>query len=122
MSNTIAVVIAVIGILALFVAAGALFAVVRKAGNRTSPGSQETTATGRGSVSPELAAEAERRVAEADRAAERRLEEAGRAAEQMRASAESDAAAIVRRAQEAATKVTEGSAMPGPVSVSLITC
>jgi len=107
MSNTIAVVIAVIGILALFVAAGALFAVVRKAGNRTSPGSQETTATGRGSVSPELAAEAERRVAEADRAAERRLEEAGRAAEQMRASAESDAAAIVRRAQEAATKVTE---------------
>ena len=54
MSNTIAVVIAVIGILALFVAAGALFAVVRKAGNRTIPGSQET-ATGRGSVSPELA-------------------------------------------------------------------
>ena len=39
MSNTIAVVIAVIGILALFVAAGALFAVVRKTGNRTIPGS-----------------------------------------------------------------------------------
>jgi len=50
MSNTIAVVIAVIGILALFVAAAALFAVVRKAGNRTIPESQET-ATGRGSVS-----------------------------------------------------------------------
>src|SRR5690348_10401846 len=106
MSNTIAVVIAVIGILALFVAAGALFAVLRKAGNRTIPESQET-ATDRGSVSPELAAEAERRAAEADRAAERRLEEADRAAEQTRASAESDAAAIVRRAEEAAAKVTQ---------------
>jgi len=106
MSNTIAVVIAVIGILALFVAAGALFAVVRKTGNRTIPGSQET-ATGRGPVSPELAAEAERSAAEADRAAKRRLEEAGTAAEQTRASAESDAAAIVRQAEEAAAKVTQ---------------
>jgi ribonucrease Y len=106
MSNTIAVIIAVIGILALFVAAGALFAVVRKTGNRTVPGSQET-ATGRGSVNPQLAAGAERRAAEADRAAERRLEEAARAADQMRASAESDAAAIVRRAEEAAAKVTQ---------------
>src|SRR5262245_16024344 len=86
MSNTIAVVIAVIGILALFVAAGALFAVLRKAGNQTIPGSQET-AMDRGSVSPELAAEAERRAAEADRAAERRLEAAGRAADQIRGSA-----------------------------------
>ena len=106
MSNTIAVVIAVIGILALFVAAGALFAVVRKTGNRMVPARQET-ATGQGSVSPELAAEAERRAAEADRAAERRLEEAGRAADQMRVGAESDAAAIVRRAEEAAAKVTQ---------------
>src|SRR6516165_2447710 len=105
MSNTIAVIIAVIGILALFVAAGALFAVVRKTGNRMVPAGQET-ATGQSPVSPELAAEAERR-AEADRAAERRLEEAGRAADQMRASAESDAAAIVQRAEEAAAKVTQ---------------
>src|SRR5499427_4108032 len=106
MSNTIAVVIAVIGILALFVAAGALFAVVRKTGNRMVPASQET-ATGQGSVSPELAAEAERRAAEADRAAERRLEEGSRAADQIRASAESDAVAIVWRAEEAAAKVTQ---------------
>jgi len=106
MSNTIAVIIAVIGILALFVAAGALFAVVRKTGNRMVPAGQET-ATGQSPVSPELAAEAERRAAEADRAAERRLEEAGRAADQMRASAESDAAAIVQRAEEAAAKVTQ---------------
>jgi ribonuclease Y len=106
MSNAIAVVIAVIGILALFVAAGALFAVLRKAGNRTIPGSQETAAAG-GSARPELAAGAERRAAEADRTAERHIEEAGRAADQIRASAESDAAAIVRRAEEAATKITQ---------------
>jgi len=106
MSNTIAVVIAVIGILALFVAAGALFAVVRKAGNRTIPGNQEAAA-GRGPVSPELAADAERRAAEAGRAAELRLEEASRAADQMRASAESDAAGIVRRAEESANKVMQ---------------
>ena len=61
MSNTIAVVIAVIGILALFAVAGALFAVVRKAGNRPVPARQETAAAD-SSVSPELAAEAERRV------------------------------------------------------------
>jgi ribonucrease Y len=105
MSNTIAVVIAVIGILALFAVAGALFAVVRKAGNRTVPAPQETAA--HSSVSPELAAEAERRAAEAGRAAERRLEEADRAAEQIRASAESDAAAVTRRAEESARQVTQ---------------
>jgi len=106
MSNTIAVVIAVIGILALFAAAGALFAVLRKAGNRTVPAPHEVT-TAHGSASPELSAEAERRAAEAGRAAERRLEEAGRAADQMRAGAESDAAAIVRRAEESARQVTQ---------------
>ena len=105
MSNTIAVVIAVIGILALFAVAGALFAVVRKAGNRTVPAPQETAA--HSSVSPELAAEAEHRAAEAGRAAERRLEEADRAAEQIRASAETDAAAVMRRAEESARQVTQ---------------
>jgi ribonuclease Y len=106
MSNTIAVVIAVIGILALFAVAGALFAVVRKAGNRTVPAPQEI-AVAQSSASPEVAAEAERRVAEAGRAAERRLEEAGRAAEQIRASAEADAAAVMRRAEESARQVTQ---------------
>ena len=105
MSNTIAVVIAVIGILALFAVAGALFAVLRKAGNRAIPEHREA-ATGRGPVSPELAAEAEPRSVEADHAAERRLDEAGKAADRILASAESDAAAIVRRAEEAAIKVT----------------
>ena len=46
-------------------------------------------------------------AAEAGRAAERRLEEAGRAAEQIRASAESDAVAIVRRAEESARQITQ---------------
>jgi ribonuclease Y len=96
----------VIGILALFAVAGALFAVVRKAGNRAVPAPQEFAAT-QSSVSPELAAEAERRAAEAGRAAERRLEEAGRAAEQTRATAESDAAALMRRAEESARQVTQ---------------
>jgi len=105
MSNTIAVVIAVIGILALFAVAAALFAIVRKAGNRAVPAPQEIAA--HPSVSPELAAEAERRAAEAGRAAERRLEEAGRTAEQIRAGAESDAAAIMRRAEESARQVTQ---------------
>src|SRR5215471_7748078 len=82
MSNTIAVVIAVIGIPSLIAVAGALFAVLRKAGNRAIPEHREA-ATGRGPVSPELAAEAERRSVEADHAA-----------------------AIVRRAEEAAIKVT----------------
>jgi ribonucrease Y len=39
--------------------------------------------------------------------AQRRLEEAGRAAEQMRANAQSDAIAIVRRAEESAQKIAE---------------
>ncbi len=105
MSNTIAVAIAVIGILALFAAAGAMFAVLRKAGNRTVPAPQETAA--HASSSPEPSAEAGRRTAEAVRAAERRLEQAGRAADQIRASAESDAAAVMRRAEESARQVTQ---------------
>jgi len=103
MSSTIAV---VIGILALFAAAGALFAVLRKAGNRAVPAPQDITA-GRGAVSPELAAEAERQAAEASRAAERRLEEAGRAADQIRASAETEAAAIRQRAEDAARQISQ---------------
>jgi ribonuclease Y len=106
MSNTIAVAIAVIGILALFAAAAALFAVLRKAGNRTVPAPHEIAASP-GSASPELSAEAEHRAAEAGLAAERRLEEAGRTADQIRASAESEAAAIRQRAEESARQVTQ---------------
>jgi ribonuclease Y len=106
MSNTIAVVIAVIGILALFAAAGALFAVLRKTGNRTVPAPHEAAAA-RVPAGPELPADAERRTAEAIRAAERRLEEAGRAADQIRATAESDAVAARQRAEESARQITQ---------------
>jgi len=109
MSNAIAVVIAVIGILALFAAAGALFVVMRKSA-RHPVAAQQETATGEAALSPELAAEAERRIAEADLVAaqaQRQLEDAGRAADQVRTSAESDAAAIVRRAEESAQRVAQ---------------
>ena len=109
MSNTIAVVIAVIGILALFAAAGALFAALRKSGSQPVVARPETAASDT-AHSPELAAEAERRLADADLAAaraQRQLEDAGRAAEQVRASAESDAAAIVRRAEESAQQIAQ---------------
>jgi ribonuclease Y len=109
MSNAIAVVIAVIGILALFAAAGALFVVMRKSASHPVAAQQETGA-GEGALSPELAAEAERRIAEADLVAaqaQRQLEDAGRAADQVRTSAESDATAIVRRAEESAQRVAQ---------------
>jgi len=79
MSNTIAVVIAVIGILALFAAAGALFVVLRKSASHPVTARQEA-ATGEGTLSPELAGEAERRIAEADLVAtqaQRQLEDRG---------------------------------------------
>jgi ribonuclease Y len=109
MSNAIAVVIAVIGILALFAAAGALFVVMRKSA-RHPVAAQQETAAGEAALSPELAAEAERRIAEADLVAaqaQRQLEDAGRAADQVRTSAESDAAAIVRRAEESAQRAAQ---------------
>jgi ribonuclease Y len=109
MSNTVAVAIAVIGILALFAAAGALFAAMRKSGSHPIAARQQA-ATTEGTSSPELAAETERRISEADLVAaqaQRQLEEAGRTADQVRASAESDAAAIIRRAEESAQKVAQ---------------
>jgi ribonucrease Y len=109
MSNAIAVVIAVIGILALFAAAGALFIVLRKSGSQPVVAQPETAAID-ATRSPELAAEVERRMAEAGQVAaqaQRQLEDASRTADQVRASAESDAAAIVRRAEESAQKVTQ---------------
>jgi ribonucrease Y len=109
MSNTIAVVIAVVGILALFAAAGALFVVLRRSGNRQVIPRQEAATAG-AALSPELAAEAERRIAEADLVAaqaQRQLEDVGRTADQVRASAESDAAAILRRAEESAQKAAQ---------------
>src|SRR5947209_6200404 len=107
MSNTIAVVIALMGIVALFAAAGAVLIALRKSGSHPAP-LRSANGAGEITVSPELAAEAERRMAEADLVAEqvqRQLDEASRTADQVRASAESDASAIVRRAEESAEKV-----------------
>ena len=109
MSNTIAVVIAVIGILALFAAAGALFAALRKSGSHPVAARQETAASD-AAHTPELAVDSERRIAEADLVAaraQRQLEDASRTADQVRASAESDAATIVRRAEESAQQITQ---------------
>jgi ribonucrease Y len=109
MSNTVAVLIAVIGILALFAAAGALFVALRKSGSQLVASRRDATVS-EGTPSPELTGEAKRRIAEAGLVAEQaqhQLEEAGRTADQVRASAEFDAAAIVRRAEESAEKVTQ---------------
>src|SRR5437773_2141258 len=57
---------------------------------------------------PGQVTEEQRQPGDADQAAEearRRLDEAGRVAEQVRAAAESDAAGIVRRAEEAAERI-----------------
>jgi ribonuclease Y len=107
MSSTVALVVAMIGLLALIAAAGALIVTVRRSPGRAGalPGAVGEPASEAG---PELGTEAHRDPAEAGRAAEQarqRLEDAGRAADQIRADAETDAAALVRRAEEAAEKV-----------------
>src|SRR5215469_6586035 len=103
MSNTIAVVIAVIGILALFAAAGALFVVLRKSASHPVTARREA-ATGEGTLSPELAAEAERRIAEADlvatqaqQAAEAQLQATKAEAGQLRADLERREARLAER-------------------------
>ena len=107
MSSTAALVVAVIGLLALLAAAGVMVIAVRR-----SPRAAGATTAGPASepanASPEFGAEPQRHLAEADRAAEQarqRLEDAGRAADQIRADAEADASVIVRRAEELAEKV-----------------
>jgi ribonucrease Y len=108
-NNTIALVFVVIGVLALLAAAGALLVTLRRQPSRTAAPPAEAAA---GAVRPsaEVAAEAEQRLAEANTAQEqarRRLEDAGRTAAEIRSSAQSDAVAIVRRAEESAQKIAE---------------
>ena len=111
MSSTVALVVAVIGFLALLAAAGALVVTMRRSPARGAGAVPPGTAAGPAMAThPELGAEAQRHLAEASQAAEQarqRLEEAGRAAGQIRADAEADAAAIARRAEEAAEKVRQ---------------
>jgi ribonuclease Y len=105
---------AVIGLVAVLVAAGLLVIVIRRSTPRPAAvtpadadGEPARTAT------PGLAPGAQHTGSEAAGAAEttrQQLAEAGRAAEQVRAAAESDAAGIVGRAEEAAEKIAKARA------------
>jgi ribonucrease Y len=114
MSSVVAIVAVVIGLVALLAAAGVLVMTARKSGPRTAavappdPHGEPIQGT-----SPAQVTEAQRQPGDAGQAAEQarqRLEEAGRVAEQVRAAAESDAAGIVRRAEEAAEKIAKACA------------
>ena len=109
MSSTIALVFMGIGFLALLAAAGVLVVMLRRSPSRTVIVPTPQTPVAAGHAGQGLSADAQR-PAEAGQAGERarrQLDEAGRAAEEMRASARSDAVAIVRRAEESAQKIAE---------------
>jgi ribonuclease Y len=96
MSSGIALVIAVIGLLALFAACVLVVSIRRPARTPVPAGHDEST---------ETAADGQRQLADAGRAdkeTQQRLDEASRAAERMRAAAEADAAGILRRAEQSA--------------------
>jgi ribonuclease Y len=110
MSSAIGIVAAVIGLVAVLVAAGLLVIVIRRSAPRPAAvppaGGEPARAAG-------LAPGAQQPGGEPGRAAEearRRLEEAGRAAEQVKAAAESDAAGIIGRAEEAADRIARAGA------------
>ena len=97
MSSGIALVIAVIGLLALFAAAVVLVLFARRPARTPVPaGNGESTDAAAGGQ-PQPAGSGR-----ADKEAQQRLDEATRAAERVRAAAEADAAGIVRRAEQSA--------------------
>jgi ribonucrease Y len=110
MSSAIGVVAAVIGLLALVAAAGVLVITARRSAPR-SPAAPPAGAPGEAATgaASEGAAAAQRQPDEAGWTAEesgQRPDETGRTAEQVRAAAESDAAALIRRAEESAERIT----------------
>jgi ribonucrease Y len=111
MSSAIGIVAAVIGLVAVLVAAGLLVIVIRRSAPRPAavpPADGEPARAAAG-----LAPGAQQPAEEPGRAAEearRQLEEAGRAAEQVKAAAESDAAGIIGRAEEAAERIAKAGA------------
>jgi ribonuclease Y len=111
MSSAIGIVAAVIGLVAVLVAAGLLVIVIRRSAPRpaaVTPAAGEPARAAAG-----LAPGAQQPGGEPGRAAEearQRLEEAGRAAEQVREAAESDAAGIIGRAEEAAERIAKAGA------------
>jgi ribonucrease Y len=103
MSSAIGIVAAVIGLVAVLAAAVLLLIVVRRSPSRaapTAPADVHSAATGEQRGEAGGGAEL----------AQQRLDEAGQAAEQVRVAAESDAAGIVRRAEEAAERIAKTSA------------
>jgi ribonucrease Y len=106
MSSGIALVIAVIGLLALLAAAGVLILTARRPTRAPAPAAGHSESTG---ATPE-AAPAQRHLPSsgpAAKEAQHRLDEASRAAEQIRAAAEADAAAIIRRAEQSAATTSQ---------------
>ncbi|HYA52991.1 MAG TPA: hypothetical protein VEG33_17710, partial [Streptosporangiaceae bacterium] len=114
MSSAIGIVAAVIGLVAVLVAAGLLVIVIRRSAPRP-PAITPADADGEPvrTAAPGLAPGAQHpggEAAQAAGAARQRLEEVGRAAEQVRAAAESDAAGIIGRAEEAAERIAKAGA------------
>jgi ribonuclease Y len=108
MSSAIGIVAAVIGLVAVLVAAGLLVIVIRRSAPRppaVTPA--DADAEPARAAAHGLAPGAQHPGGEAAR---QQLEEAGRAAEQVRAAAESDAAGIVGRAEEAAERIANACA------------
>ena len=109
MSSAIGIVAAVIGLVAVLAAAGLLLIVIRRSPSRAASATPADThgTPARDATPRPVAGEPRQRGGTAGEAelAQRRLEEAGRVAEQVKAAAESDAAGIVRRAEEAADRI-----------------
>ncbi len=114
MSSAIGIVAAVIGLVAVLVAAGLLVIVIRRSAAPRSAAVTPADANGEPAraSAPQVAPGVQHPPGEAARATEarQRLDEASRAAEQVRAAAESDAAGIVGRAEEAAERIAKASA------------
>jgi ribonuclease Y len=114
MSSAIGIVAAVIGLVAVLVAAGLLVIVIRRSAAPRPAAVTPADANGEPAraSAPQVAPGVQHPPGEAARATEarQRLDEASRAAEQVRAAAESDAAGIVGRAEEAAERIAKASA------------
>jgi ribonucrease Y len=112
MSSAIAIVAAVIGLVAVLAAAGLLVVITRRSQPPAAATHADAHAAPARSPAAGLTPEEQRQWADAAAGAEQarqRLEEASQAAEQVRVAAESDAAGIVRRAEEAAEKIAKSS-------------
>jgi ribonucrease Y len=114
MSSAIGIVAAVIGLVAVLAAAGLLVIVIRRSAAPHPAAITPADADGEPARTavPAVAPGAQHPPGEAAPAAEtrQRLDEASRAAEQLRAAAESDAAGIVGRAEEAAERIAKACA------------